>query len=87
MRTINYKVIHISCRSKRHLSSPKSIYIIRDQKEVQVLEKSFAELDLFTDDNTRSDAIWGFIKKLHENPYETTWSAFAKVTDAFSMYF
>ncbi|EEB20330.1 conserved hypothetical protein [Pediculus humanus corporis] len=61
-----------------------NLFIVKSQKEIQSLEQSFAELNLFTDDNTRSDAIWSFIKNLQDRPYETTLSAFSKVTDAFS---
>ena len=60
-----------------------NLFIVKSQKEIQSLEQSFAELNLFTDDNTRSDAIWSFIKNLQDRPYETTLSAFSKVTDAF----
>lgn len=58
-----------------------------DTQEVQVLEKSFAELDLFTDESSRHDAVWNFVKKFHDSPYEATMSAFSKVTDVLCKFF
>ncbi|XP_069675162.1 TBC1 domain family member 15 isoform X2 [Periplaneta americana] len=57
----------------------KHMYIVLDQPESQVLDRSFAELDLFTE-NT-SDVVWKFVRNLHHRPYETTLEAFSKLTD------
>lgn len=61
-------------------------YVITSPKEIKVLEKSFAELDLFTDDQTRTTILWNFVKKLQSNPYETTMNTFSKVTNTFREY-
>ncbi|PSN55056.1 hypothetical protein C0J52_04140 [Blattella germanica] len=57
----------------------KHLYVVLDQPESQVLDRSFAELDLFTE-NT-SDVVWKFVRNLHSRPYETTLEAFSKLTD------
>ncbi|XP_063241502.1 TBC1 domain family member 15 [Bacillus rossius redtenbacheri] len=57
----------------------KHLYIVLDQPESRVLDRSFAELDLFTE-NT-SDVVWKFVRNLHHRPYETTLEAFSKLTD------
>ncbi|XP_049939732.1 TBC1 domain family member 15 isoform X1 [Schistocerca serialis cubense] len=57
----------------------KNLYLILDQPESQVLDRSFAELDLFTENTTY--AVWKFVKNLHNHPYETTMEAFSKLTD------
>lgn len=59
----------------------RSLYIIEDEVS-NVLNKSFAELDLFQE-NT-SDYVWKFVRNLHDRPYETTMEAFSKLTDIWS---
>ena len=56
----------------------KSLYLVLDEVS-SVLNKSFAELDLFQE-NT-SDYVWKFVKNLHNHPYETTMEAFSKLAD------
>lgn len=56
----------------------KNLYLVLDEVE-SVLNKSFAELDLFQE-NT-SDYVWKFVKNLHNRPYETTMEAFSKLAD------
>lgn len=58
--------------------SDRNLYIILDEYST-VLNKSFAELDLFQE-NT-SDYVWKFVKNLHNRPYETTLEAFSKLAD------
>ncbi|XP_033230728.1 TBC1 domain family member 15 isoform X2 [Belonocnema kinseyi] len=65
-------------RSKRD----RSLYIIEDEVS-NVLNKSFAELDLFQE-NT-SDYVWKFVRNLHDRPYETTMEAFSKLTDIWNV--
>ncbi|XP_067010162.2 TBC1 domain family member 15 isoform X2 [Anabrus simplex] len=58
----------------------KNLYMILNQRESQVLDRSFAELDIFTEN--KSDYVWKFVKDFHSHPYETTMGAFSKLTDA-----
>lgn len=59
----------------------KQLYIVMDDSttETQQLSRSFAELNLFQENTPTT--ILGFVKKLHDRPYETTYEAFSKVTD------
>lgn len=59
----------------------KNLYIIVDEVS-NVLNKSFAELDIFQE-NT-SDYVWKFVRNLHDRPYETTMEAFSKLADVWS---
>ncbi|PNF38393.1 TBC1 domain family member 15 [Cryptotermes secundus] len=56
----------------------KHLYIVPDEPESQ-LDRSFAELELFTENTT--DVVWKFVRNLHHRPYETTLETFAKLTD------
>ncbi|XP_046739904.1 TBC1 domain family member 15 isoform X2 [Diprion similis] len=56
----------------------RNMYIVMDAED-SVLEKSFAELDLFQEN--ASDYVWKFVKNLHDRPYETTMEACSKLTD------
>ncbi|KAJ8676736.1 hypothetical protein QAD02_012523 [Eretmocerus hayati] len=56
----------------------KSLYLVVDDLG-SVLNKSFAELDIFQEN--KSDHVWNFVKNLHDNPYETTMEAFSKLAD------
>ncbi|XP_011309116.1 TBC1 domain family member 15 isoform X2 [Fopius arisanus] len=58
--------------------SDKNLYLVLDEYST-VLNRSFAELDLFQE-NT-SDYVWKFVKNLHNRPYETTLEAFSKLAD------
>lgn len=46
---------------------------------IQVLNKSFAELDIFTENTT--DVVWNLVSNFKQRPYETTMEAFSKLTD------
>ncbi|CAG4999604.1 unnamed protein product [Parnassius apollo] len=68
---------HIKTAKSRH---DKKLYIVVESNtETQVLNKSFAELDIFTENPT--DVVWGFVSNLRQRPYETTMEAFSKLTD------
>lgn len=54
------------------------LYLVFDEVS-SVLNKSFAELDLFQEHT--SDYVWKFVKNLHNHPYETTMEAFSKLAD------
>lgn len=56
----------------------KNLYLVMGQVQ-PVLNKSFAELDLFQE-NT-SDCVWKSVKNLHDHPYETTMQAFSKLAN------
>jgi hypothetical protein len=61
----------------------KHLYIVPDHPESQ-LDRSFAELELFTENTT--DVVWKFVRNLHHRPYETTLETFAKLTDIWCKY-
>lgn len=55
----------------------KTLFYIRDQRDTQMLDKSFAELNIFQDEpNT-----WRFFRNFQTHPYEATMEAFAKITN------
>ncbi|XP_012265470.2 TBC1 domain family member 15 isoform X2 [Athalia rosae] len=56
----------------------RNMYIVMEVED-SVLERSFAELDLFQEN--ASDYVWKFVKNLHDRPYETTMEACSKLTD------
>lgn len=56
----------------------RNMYVVMEAED-SVLEKSFAELDLFQEN--ASDYVWKFVKNLHDRPYETTMEACSKLTD------
>lgn len=63
----------------------RNLYIVLEEKnEVQSLNHSFAELDLFPEAPT--DAVWKFVSNLKHRPYETTMETFSKLTDVFCKY-
>ncbi|XP_045534488.1 TBC1 domain family member 15 isoform X2 [Papilio machaon] len=58
----------------------KNTYIVVEpNRETQVLNKSFAELEIFTENPT--DVVWSLVSNLRQRPYETTMEAFSKLTD------
>lgn len=73
--------------SKRNCSISRSardrnLYIVLEEKnELQSLNHSFAELDLFPEAPT--DVVWKFVSNLKHRPYETTMETFSKLTDVF----
>jgi hypothetical protein len=60
------------------------LYIVHGLQESQALDRSFAELELFTEN--KSDAVWRFVRNLHHRPYETTLETFSKLTDYLCKY-
>lgn len=57
----------------------KHIFVVLDDyPETQMLDKSFAGLNLFTEEPHH---IWKFIKTFQESPYTAGMEAFAKVSD------
>lgn len=59
--------------------SDKNLYLVLNDPELEVLDKSFTELDIFREDS--GDVVWKFVKNLQSRPYETTLEAFSKLTD------
>lgn len=57
----------------------KHLFIVLDQPESQVLDRSFAELELFPEN--RSYFPWSFVRNLHHYPVETTLQTFSKVAE------
>lgn len=57
----------------------RHLFIVVEPTQSNMLENSFAELNLFPEQST--DYVWSFIKNLHNRPYETTMEAFSKLTD------
>ncbi|XP_013187321.2 TBC1 domain family member 15 isoform X2 [Amyelois transitella] len=53
--------------------------VVEPNDESQVLNKSFAELDIFTENTT--DVVWSLVSNFKQRPYETTMEAFSKLTD------
>lgn len=53
--------------------------VVEPNDESQVLNKSFAELDIFTENTT--DVVWNLVSNFKQRPYETTLEAFSKLTD------
>lgn len=53
--------------------------VVEPNLESQVLNKSFAELDIFQENTT--DVVWNLVSNFKQRPYETTMTAFSKVTD------
>lgn len=70
---------------KNHIKTAKtrqdrSTYmVVEPNLESQVLNKSFAELDIFTENTT--DVVWNLVTNLKQRPYETTMEAFSKLTN------
>lgn len=62
----------------------KQLFIVPDQLESQVLNRSFAELELFQE-NT-SDVVWRFMRNLQHRPYETTLETFSKLCKYLRLY-
>lgn len=52
--------------------------VLDDHPETQMLNKSFAELNLFQEEPYH---IWKFLKNFQESPYAASMEAFAKVAD------
>ncbi|XP_063359531.1 TBC1 domain family member 15 isoform X4 [Cydia amplana] len=68
---------HIKTAKTRH--DRNTYVVIEPNVETQVLNKSFAELDIFTENTT--DVVWNLVSNFKQRPYETTMTAFSKLTD------
>ncbi|KAJ2950282.1 hypothetical protein O0L34_g11645 [Tuta absoluta] len=70
---------------KNHVKSAKTRHdrntyvVVEPNTESQVLNRSFAELDIFTENTT--DVVWNLVSNFKQRPYETTMEAFSKLTD------
>lgn len=70
---------------KNHLKTAKTRHdrntyvVVEPNDESQVLNRSFTELDIFTENTT--DVVWNLVSNLRQRPYETTMEAFSKLTD------
>lgn len=70
---------------KNHVKTAKTRYdrntyvVVEPNDESQVLNRSFAELDIFTENTT--DVVWSLVSNFKQRPYETTMEAFSKLTD------
>lgn len=53
--------------------------VVEPNIESQVLNRSFAELDIFTENTT--DVVWNFVSNFKQRPYATTLEAFSKLND------
>ncbi|VVC88126.1 unnamed protein product [Leptidea sinapis] len=53
--------------------------VVEPTNEAQALNRSFAELDIFTENTT--DVVWNLVSNFKQRPYETTLEAFSKLTD------
>lgn len=57
----------------------KHIFVVLDDyPDTQMLDKSFAGLNLFTEEPHQ---IWKFIKTFQESPYTASMEAFSKISD------
>ncbi|CAH0702228.1 unnamed protein product [Spodoptera exigua] len=74
---VAYLKNHVKTAKTRH---DRNTYVIVEPNiETQVLNKSFAELDIFTENTT--DVVWNLVSNFKQRPYETTMEAFSKLTD------
>ncbi|XP_026732449.1 TBC1 domain family member 15 isoform X6 [Trichoplusia ni] len=74
---VAYLKNHIKTAKTRH---DRNTYVVVEPNiESQVLNRSFAELDIFTENTT--DVVWNLMSNLRQRPYETTMEAFSKLTD------
>ncbi|XP_041987896.1 TBC1 domain family member 15 isoform X2 [Aricia agestis] len=68
---------HVKTAKARH---DRNVYLVVEQNsESQVLNRSFAELDIYTENPT--DVVWNLVSNFKERPYATTMEAFSKLTD------
>ncbi|XP_022814348.1 TBC1 domain family member 15 isoform X2 [Spodoptera litura] len=74
---VAYLKNHVKTAKTRH---DRNTYVVVEPNiESQVLNKSFAELDIFTENTT--DVVWNLVSNFKQRPYETTMEAFSKLTD------
>ncbi|CAH2077013.1 unnamed protein product, partial [Iphiclides podalirius] len=74
---VAYLKNHVKTAKTRH--DRNTYVIVEPNTETQVLNRSFAELDIFTENPT--DVVWSLVSNLRQRPYETTMEAFSKLTD------
>lgn len=68
---------HVKTAKARH---DRSVYVVVEPNpETQVLNRSFAELDIYSE-NT-SDVVWGFVSNFKQRPAAATLEVFSKFTD------
>lgn len=60
--------------------------VIEERNELESLNQSFAELNLFPGSENPTDVVWKFVSNLKHRPYETTMETFSKLTDVFCKY-
>lgn len=53
-----------------------NVYLVPDSAQMPV--KSFGDLDIIANS---SDSVWGYFRKMQDNPVMTTLEAFSKFTD------
>ena len=68
---------HVKTAKTRH--DRNTYVVVEPDVESQALNKSFAELDIFTENTT--DVVWNLVSNFKQRPYETTMEAFSKLTD------
>lgn len=68
---------HVKTAKTRH--DRNTYVVVESNPESQVLNKSFTELDIFTENTT--DVVWSLVSNFKQRPYETTMEAFSKLTD------
>ncbi|XP_072939281.1 TBC1 domain family member 15 isoform X2 [Epargyreus clarus] len=74
---VAYLKNHVKTAKARH---DRNTYVVVETNiETQVLNRSFAELDIFTENTT--DVVWNLVTNFKQRPYETTMEAFSKLTD------
>ncbi|KAL0831600.1 hypothetical protein ABMA28_002382 [Loxostege sticticalis] len=74
---VAYLKNHVKTAKTRH---DRNTYVVVEPNiETQVLNRSFAELDIFTENTT--DVVWNLVSNFKQRPYETTMEAFSKLTD------
>ncbi|CAH0750484.1 unnamed protein product [Diatraea saccharalis] len=74
---VAYLKNHVKTAKTRH--DRNTYVVVEPNVESQVLNKSFAELDIFTENTT--DVVWNLVSNFKQRPYETTMEAFSKLTD------
>lgn len=72
-------VSHLQNHVKTVKSRHDTYMVIEPNVESMVLNKSFAELDIYTENTT--DVVWNFVSNWKERPYAATMEAFSKLTD------
>lgn len=68
---------HVKTAKTRH--DRNTYMVVEPNIESQVLNKSFAELDIFTENTT--DVVWNFVSNFKQRPYATALEAFSKLND------